>query len=87
VHGAAQAWQSAEHSVRSQIERFRVFLESDRRSVRQFRLEHPDTMMVLFSGVAAIVLGVLVAALAAVAISITPKVKEQARTKMKDWFG
>ena len=63
VHGAAQAWQSAEHSVRSQVERFLVLLESDRRSVRQFRLEHPDTIMVLFSGVAAIVLGVLVAAL------------------------
>lgn len=32
-------------------------------------------------------LGVLVAALAAVTISITPKVKEQARQKMNDWFG
>jgi uncharacterized membrane protein YkvA (DUF1232 family) len=32
-------------------------------------------------------LGVLAAAVAAVAISITPRVKEQAREKMRDWFG
>jgi len=31
-------------------------------------------------------LGVLVAAMAAVTVSITPKVKQQARDKMKDWF-
>jgi uncharacterized membrane protein YkvA (DUF1232 family) len=31
-------------------------------------------------------LGVLVAALASVAMFITPAVKEQARTKVRDWF-
>ena len=32
-------------------------------------------------------LGVLAAAVAAVALYITPVVKEKARAKMKDWFG
>lgn len=32
-------------------------------------------------------LGVLVAALAAVAVNITPEVKEQAKDKTVDWFG
>lgn len=32
-------------------------------------------------------LGVLVAALAAVAMSVTPEVKEQAKDKTIDWFG
>ena len=31
--------------------------------------------------------GVLVLAVATVAMYITPKVKEKARAKMKDWFG
>ena len=32
-------------------------------------------------------LGVLVAALASVAMYITPAVKEQARVRIRDWFG
>lgn len=32
-------------------------------------------------------LGVLVAALASVVMYITPAVKEQARTRIRDWFG
>lgn len=32
-------------------------------------------------------LGVLVAALAAVAVNVTPQVKEQAKDKTADWFG
>ena len=61
--GFTQAAQSAVGDARTQVRRFLVLLESDRRNLRQFRNEHPDTNMFLVAGVAAVVLGLLVARL------------------------
>ena len=55
-----QAWHSVVRSTEEQVRRFLVLLESDRRNVRQYRREHPDTDMLLFTCVAAVVLGVLI---------------------------
>lgn len=52
--------ESVMRAARVQIHRFRVLLEYDRRNVRQFRAEHPDTEVVLLVCVVAVLVGVLI---------------------------
>jgi hypothetical protein len=61
VGHAPQALHPAVRSAREQIRRFLVLIASERRSVRDFRIDHPEMDLVLLGCVSAVVLGALIA--------------------------
>lgn len=55
-----QAWQSAVRGVQDNVRRFLVLLESDRRNVRQFRREHPETGVLMLTFFISVVVTALI---------------------------
>ena len=62
-HGFTEAWRSAVRDVQEQVRRFLVLLEADRRNVRRFRKEHPETDVLLLTCFVSVLLGALIAQL------------------------
>lgn len=60
LHSVPPMLHSFGRGARAQVHCFRVLLESDRRNVREFRREHPETGVVLLAFVACVVVAALI---------------------------